>query len=111
MCRISPISDDWVVKGCHLHVGKVEVVLRPDHLGGIVCRKVFSTTADWEIEAASKEIRKALEDPEWRGRLKGRLEGAMDFLLGVEGRLYPKARGRLREFRMLVVALGRLEAS
>ena len=32
MCRISPISDDWVVKGCHLHVGKVEVVLRPDLL-------------------------------------------------------------------------------
>ena len=70
MVRISPISDDWVVKGCHLHVGTVEVALRPDHLGGIVCRKVFSTTADWEIDAASKEVMKWLEDPAWRSRLR-----------------------------------------
>jgi len=111
MCRISPVSEDWVVKGCHLHLGKIEVVLRPDHMGGIVCRKVFSTTADREMDAASKAVMKMLDDPTWRRRLKDRLDGAMDFMLGMEGELQPKARGRLREFRMLVVALERWDRS
>ena len=49
MCRISAVSEDWVDKGCHVHVASVELALRPDHLGGIVFRSVFSSTDDWEL--------------------------------------------------------------
>jgi hypothetical protein len=80
MCRISPVSEDWADKGCHLHVGKVEVALRPDHVGGIVCRRVFSKTEDWEIEAASKLVDAALADTVWRRKLRATVERAMIFL-------------------------------
>jgi len=109
MCRISPVGDDWVVKGCHLHVGRIEVVLRPDHKGGIVCRKVFSSTTDREIDLASGEVTEWLKDPVVRARLTNRIERAMEYLLGVVGELNVTARGRLREFRMILVALERWE--
>lgn len=109
MCRISPISEDWADKGCHLHVGNVEIALRPDHRGGVVCRKVFSGTPDWQVDAASRVVFDRLNDPQWRNKLKHRLEGALTFLLGVEGEKQDRARGRLRELRMLIVALERLE--
>jgi hypothetical protein len=108
-CRISFIDEDWVTKGCHVHVGYVEVALRPDHQRGIVCRKVHSTTADWELDAASREVVKALQDPKWRRKLKETLERAMTFLQSVEGQNRDKARGKLRELRMLLVALQRME--
>jgi hypothetical protein len=111
MCRISIISEDWVVKGCHLHVGPVELALRPDHRGGIVCRRCFATTPAWQIEAASKEVVKALEDPTWRAKLQKTLERATVFLQGIEGEPMKLARGRLRELRFLVVALERWESS
>jgi hypothetical protein len=109
MCRISAIDEDWADKGCHVHVGRVEVALRPDHLGGIVCRKVFSTTADWKIDAASKVVMEALEDSKWRHKLSNRLKGAMMYLRELEGEKQAMARGRLRELRMLLVALERWE--
>jgi hypothetical protein len=109
MLRISPISEDWADKGCHLHVGKVEVAIRPDHQVGIVCRAVFSSTADWELDAASKVVMQAVDDPTFRVKLKDTLERAMTFLMGIEGEKKERARGRLREFRMLVVALERME--
>jgi hypothetical protein len=108
-CRISTISEDWVTKGCHVHVGQVEIALRPDHELGIVCRAVYSKTPDSEVEAAGRVVSEALEDPDWRAKLKDTLERAMDFYQGIEGKKKPQARGGLRELRMLLVALQRRE--
>ncbi len=52
-----------------------------------------------------------LQDPEWRHKLRDTLERAMVYLLGVTGRKMPKARGRLREFNFLGIALDRLGGS
>lgn len=108
MCRISPVSDDWVDKGCHLHVIGVEVALRPDHLGGIVCKRVFASTPNWQVDAASKLVFEPLKDPTWRRKLNDTLEGAMRYMLGVSGQKQTRARGRLREFSELIRALRRL---
>jgi hypothetical protein len=109
MCRISTIDEDWADKGCHVHVGRIEVALRPDHIGGIVCRKVFANTDDWKIDAASKVRTEALGDPKWRHNLSNKINDAMKFLLGVQGKKQAIARGRLRELRMLLIALERWE--
>ena len=66
MCRISPVGEDWVKKGCHVHVGCVELVLCPDHLGGIVFRSPFSSAMQWELDAAAGLVTGMLEDPTWR---------------------------------------------
>jgi hypothetical protein len=111
VCRISAVSEDWVEKGCHFHVRGTEVVLRPDHRGGFVCRKFYRSTKDWEAEAACKLLHEQLRDPKWRRKLIRTIQGAMAFLLGVEGVHQSEARGRLRELRMLIVALERFGAS
>jgi hypothetical protein len=109
MCRISPIHDDWVKKGCHIHVGRIEVALRPNHRGRIVCRKVFAATSEETIKAASKRVAESLEDPKWRRKLRNRLVAAMDYLLKVEGDPRPRARSRLAELHRLIIAIDRLE--
>lgn len=109
MCEIDSVAEDWVDKGCHLHVGGVEIALRPDHLGRFVCRKCFSSTPDWQVDAAAKLVVEQLKDENWRRKLIQTLERAMAFLLGVSGEKERKARGRLREFRMLILALERWE--
>jgi hypothetical protein len=108
-CRISKVNDDWVEKGCHVHVGNVEVALRPDHLGGVVCRKVYSRIADWELDAATKVVLEQLRKSRWRRQLRRTVKKGMVHLLGVEGEDRAAARGRLRELRMLLVALERME--
>jgi hypothetical protein len=109
MCRISPVGDDWVKKGCHVHVGAVELVLRPDHLGGIVFRSPFSSTLQWEIDAAARLVTSMLDNPIWRSKLKETIEKAMIHLMGVQGSAYVLARGRLFELRKLIRALERWE--
>jgi hypothetical protein len=49
MCRISKINVDWVAKGCHIHVGPVELAVRPGENGGIVMKKVH-----WAMAALRK---------------------------------------------------------
>jgi hypothetical protein len=107
MCRISIPSDDWVTKGCHVHVGRVELSLRPDHLGGIVFRPPFSRTSDWEADAAARLVDGRLADPAWRAKLQETIQGAMTYLMGVEGEYRDLARGRLCELRKLIRALER----
>jgi hypothetical protein len=107
VCRISPVSEDWAVKGCHLHVHGIGVALRPDHLGGVVCRKVFASTPDRTVEAATKLVFEQLADPRWRRKLIETVERVMEFLSGLEGLKKDVARGRLRELSMLVLALER----
>jgi len=109
MCRISAVSEDWVGKGCHVHAASVELALRPDHLGGIVFRRVFSSTDDWQLWVAEQLVKAKLDDVLWRNKLKGTIERAMTHLIGVQGQNYDLARGRLFELRMLVRALERWE--
>jgi hypothetical protein len=109
MWRISPISDDWVVKGFHLHLGKIELAMHPDHQGDIVFKKVFASTPDHDANAAISDAKDLLNDPQCRTRFRETLERAMEFLTGIEGALRPLARGRLCEFHFLRIALRRLE--
>jgi hypothetical protein len=109
MCRISPVGDDWVKKGCHVHVGVVELALRLDHLGGIVFRSPFSSTSEWELNAAARLVGRLLDDSVWRKKLEEAIERAMVHLMGVRGPMYDLARGRLFELRKLLRALERWE--
>ena len=88
MCRISAVSEDWVGKGCHVHVASVELALRPDHLGGIVFRPVFSTTDDWQLWVAARLVEAKLDDVLWCNKLKDTIERAMTHLMGVQGPNY-----------------------
>jgi hypothetical protein len=36
VCLPSAVADDWVKKGCHIHVHGVELTVAPDHQGGVV---------------------------------------------------------------------------
>ena len=109
MCRISPVSDDWVVKGCHVHAAGVELAIRPDHLGGVVFRPVFSSAREEPIQIAAALLKQRLDDALWRNKLKETIERAMCHLMGVGGQHYDLARGRLFELRKLVLALERWE--
>jgi hypothetical protein len=109
MCRISTVSNDWVVKGFHIHVDGIELAMRPDHSGGIVFRKVFRSTSDTDASRATKIAASLLDDPTWRRRFRAAIERGMEFLLGVEGDYHDLARGRTCELHYLKIALDRLE--
>lgn len=109
--RISPVSEDWVKKGFHIHYGRVEIVMVPDHQGGIDFKKFFSATPDSDVEPVRKLALRDLGDAQWRRRLRRTVDQAMRYFKGYEGELQPLARGRLREFRFLAIALDRWEAT
>ncbi len=108
MVRISSISEDWVGKGCHIHVDSIELSVLPDHRGGIVFKKVFSSTSDMDCDVAIRIATQILQDANWRRKLRGTLARAMEYLLGVRGQKMSKARGKLLELKFLIVALDRL---
>jgi hypothetical protein len=109
--RISTVTDDWVSKGCHVHVGRTEVALRPSHEGLIVYRGIFSWTEPDEVEAAGRLIHERLmsRDAEFQEQLKKAIDRAMTFFTGVEGDFKRIARGRLYEMRRLQQILERME--
>jgi hypothetical protein len=41
MCVPSVVADDWITKGCHIRVDRIELALRPNHLGGVVFSSVW----------------------------------------------------------------------
>jgi hypothetical protein len=99
VCRISAVSDDWVSKGCHVHIGRVEVSIPPDHLGGLCFRSPFSSIGDKDLDAAITLVSHSLPDPEFRRSVRSAVERAMIYLLSIEGFWVAKVRGRLREFK------------
>jgi len=108
MCRPSIVADDWVVKGCHIHVDGAELAVRPDHTGGIVFRPVFSNTPKAAVDAAIRTAKRdCITDPAHRARWRRDIERAMRFLRTYTGELASLANGRLFEFRFLIVALDR----
>jgi hypothetical protein len=107
MCRPSTVTDDWVVKGCHIHVDGVELAVRPAHneayLDGFVFKKVFRSTSDEAFEAAAKKAREeCLTDPIVRGRWRRSLQGAIEFVRLFTGEPADKANGRQYEFLRLI---------
>src|SRR4051812_9803922 len=105
MCLPSHVAPDWVEKGCHIHIGHVELRVYPDHDGSVGFAPFFSTplaTANGAIKIA-REV--CLPDPEVRKRWVRSLRAATAYMLGVTGSPREKALGRMAEFKFLEVAL------
>ena len=107
MCRPSTVTDDWVVKGCHIHVDGVELAVRPAHSAtyqdGFVFRKVFRSTSDDAFRAAARKAREVcLPDAGVRARWRRALERGMAFVRSFSGEPADKANGRQYEFLRLI---------
>ena len=110
MCQASTVTDDWVSKGCHIHVNGVELNVFSNHLGKIDFRAVFSKAPLNLVQQAIKTARElCLPDPETRKKWIRRLEMARVFMNGFEGEPASKARGRMLEFKFIRIALERWE--
>lgn len=99
MCEPSKVTDDWLTKGCHVHVNGVELNIYTNHLGGIDFRPVFSSTPADRVKAAIKVVyEECLTDPAIRRRWIQRLEMARVFMLDYPGELHALANGRMFDF-------------
>jgi hypothetical protein len=108
MCLPSVVTNDWVVKGCHIHVGAVELRVAPDHKGSVIFLPVFSSTSIVPLGKAIKIAKqRCLPDVNVRDRWKRSLRQATRFMLGYRGILSTKANGRMFEFKLLIIALDR----
>jgi hypothetical protein len=111
MCEPSTVADDWIVKGFHLHIGRVELALRPDHRGGVVFRPVFSAHARAVVEDAMRTAtRECLTDASVRNRWIKSIKRAVLLLLSHDGDLEDLARGRMAEMNFLRIALERYDS-
>ncbi len=110
MCQASKVTSDWVVKGCHIHIGAIELVIFPDHTGGLGFKPFFAVTARNE-EAVAIALKtaeeKCLPDPQVRKRWIRSLDQAMTYMLSFDGEPSTLANGRMLEFRFLIIALER----
>lgn len=108
MCNSSKVSDDWVVKGFHVHIGGTELNVFPDHQGGIGFRQVFASAKPKNVaRAVSIARQKCLSDPAVRDAWIRVLETASTFMLDYPGILGQRANGRMLEFKFLVLAIKR----
>lgn len=111
MCETSKLSDDWVVKGCHIHVNGVELAMFSDHLGGLGFKPVFASSAPDRVKAALRAVRTVcLPDLVVRTRWITRLSMARAFMLDYQGNLASQANGRMFEFKMIQIAIQRWKA-
>ena len=107
MCRASTVTDDWVVKGCHIHVDGIELGVcpthSPDYLDGILFKKIFRSTPDAAFHAAAKKAREqCLGNAMIRGRWRLALERGIQYVRTFEGEPAEKANGRQYEFLRLL---------
>jgi hypothetical protein len=108
MCEPSKVTDDWVTKGCHIHINRVELNIYTDRFGEIRFRPVFSNTTSKQLAAALKIVREeCLPDAATRQRWIERLEKATVFMLGYAGDLHDLANGRMLEFKFIRIAIER----
>lgn len=110
MCQLSPLADDWVTKGFHMKVLRIEVSMKPDHQGGITFKPVFRSTKDKDAWVAIKRAVELLQDAEWRRHFRDVIEKAIQYMTEVRGNNQQLALGRGAEFRFLLAALDRLES-
>ena len=108
MCRISKISEDWIVKGFHLHVYNIEVVMRQDHLGGIVFKKWFRSVSNEAARPAIDRARELLQDVYWRRLFHREASRAREYVGRTSTRLEDLAIGRAAEFTFLMAALRKM---
>ena len=110
MCEPSKVTDDWVTKGCHIHINGVELNVYTDHRARIEFRAVFSSTpADILAAAIKSAFEDCLRNPFVRRRWMQRLDMARIFMLNYQGKMHPKANGRMLEFKFLRIAIERWE--
>jgi hypothetical protein len=111
VCKPSVIADDWVTKGFHLHVGRIELAVRPGHKQGmVVFRSVFSSASDEAVEAAIEMVQThCLADANVRKQWRETIDRAISFLKGYPGELGDLANGRLAELTFLKRALTYLD--
>ncbi len=107
--RFSVVAADWITKGCHLHIAGVEIGMKPDHRGGIVFKRVFTTDDMAEIRQAIAVANELLRDQAFRRKAREVVERALVYLRGESGLLRKLAEGRQLEMRMLIHALNRME--
>ena len=107
MCFPSVVADDWITKGCHIHVDGIELALRPDHRGSVVFRAVFSSPDDAVDAAIRRAERDCLPDNVERVRWIGSIQRAKAHLISHRGVLRELAVGRLAELHFLELALKR----
>lgn len=112
MCEASKVANDWVVKGCHIHIRQVELVLFPDHVGGVGVKSFFKVTAQnkGDVQAALKIAKSTcLVDEDVRKFWIRSLKQAIRFMLSFDGEPASLANGRMLEFKFLIIALERYE--
>jgi hypothetical protein len=107
MCRPSTVTDDWVVKGCHIHVDGVELAVRPTHSAtyrdGFVFKKIFRSTSDQAYQVAVRKAREeCLTAPDVRARWRRALQGGLAFVRSFSGEPANLANGRQYEFVRLI---------
>jgi len=108
MCQPSVVADDWVTKGCHIHVEGVELKVSPDHLGGVVFQPVFSSTGPRKLKRALKIARETcLPDRDVRKHWIRSAKQASTLMIDYGGVFQAWANGRKLEFKFLVIALER----
>lgn len=111
MCKASIVADDWVVKGCHIHIDGVELGVAPNHLGGITFKPIFQANTDGKKRRLREALRTAydvcLADEKVRDQwIRGLRQGIL-FLQSYIGEPSHLANGRQLEFKFLILALER----
>lgn len=111
MCKPSVIADDWITKGFHLHVGRVELAVRPGHKQGmVVFKSVFSSASNRAVEVAINAVEaNCLADPQVRAQWRDTIDKAIGYMRGYPGELADLANGRMAELAFLKRALMHLD--
>ncbi len=106
MCQASKVTKDWVNKGCHIHIGPVELVVFPDHKGGVGFRPFFAVKDENVINAALKVAEDVCLPNAYTRKLWIRsLRQATAFMLSFDEQPRRLANGRMLEFKFLSIAL------
>jgi len=106
--RIAKIADDWVVKGLHVHVGAIELMVRPGQAGTIVLKPVFSSAPRQSVNAAISQVQLRLADAQFRRQLHRAARRGLEYL---RRRGLPGAAAKSGEVRFLAIALKKLGLS
>jgi hypothetical protein len=108
MCRISKLSEDWIVKGFHIHVYDIELVMRPDYQGGIVFKKLFRSVSDEMARPAIERARELLQDVHWRRLFHREAMRGREYVRRTSTRLEELATGRAAELTFILAALRKM---
>ena len=103
--RIAKVGADWVVKGVHVHVGNIELMVRPGHAGTIVLKPVFSSAPRQAVAAAIRHVQQRLADVYFRRQLHRAARRGLEYLRQCG---LPGAAAKSGEVRFQVIAFEKL---